>query len=195
MAVHARVDVFHEIFPTRPALRRLFEYTIGQGTHPRTNDRPPSDSERDAHGEQCDETQQNHKRRLQETFHDRSWKCLIFRLDFGNSARMPPARKRCDQPDLYDFQGQILRNHSLAEGKDVAVVVLPSEPGRLEAPAKRAAYTAHLVGYDGFPITRSAKHNPALNFTPRYCLRRGANKQRIVHRLFAEGAEVAHFVA
>jgi len=107
---------------------------------------------------------------------------------------MPPALERCDEPDLYDFQGEIFRNHSLAERENVAVVVLPPQPGRLQIPTKRAADASHFVGDDRFAISRSAEHNATFTLPSRHRFRRGTDEERIVDWVRAERPKITDFV-
>ena len=107
---------------------------------------------------------------------------------------MPAAIKRRGQPNLHDFQRQILGNHPLAEGKNIAVVVRSGQACRFEAPAKGAANAVHFVGDHRFAIPRSAEHDAALAFAARHGFRRGADEKRIIHRVGAERAEILDFV-
>src|SRR5258706_532057 len=60
--------------------------------------------------------------------------------------------------------------------------------------AQRSANAPHFVGDERFAVSRSAKHNAALEFATRHRFRRRADEQRIVDRLRTERAEIADFV-
>src|SRR5665213_300845 len=121
--------------------------------------------------------------------------CLGILFDLGNAADMPPAFKRCHKPYFHDFQRQIFGDHSLPNGKNVAVIVLSCQAGSFQAPAKRAANTAHFIRNDCFAISRATQHDPAFAFARSHSLRCGTNEQGIIDRLGAGGAEIDDFMA
>src|ERR1035441_8856688 len=53
---------------------------------------------------------------------------------------MTAALERSIEPNSHNLQREILRNHSLSEGKDIGVVVLTREPGQLLNPATREVW-------------------------------------------------------
>jgi hypothetical protein len=108
---------------------------------------------------------------------------------------MPAAVERRRQPYIDDFKRQVLGNHSLADGKNIAVVMRPGQTSRFEAPAKGATHTPHFVGDHGLAIPRSAEHDAAFALSARYGLGGGAYEQRIIHGVRAEGTEIHDFVA
>ena len=65
---------------------------------------------------------------------------------------MTAALERSIEPNSHNLQREILRNHSLSEGKDIGVVVLTREPGQLLIPAKRATSSTHFVRHHRFAI-------------------------------------------
>src|SRR5439155_21902339 len=107
---------------------------------------------------------------------------------------MPAAVETSFEPDAHDRQGQVLRDQALTYGKDVSIVVLAREAGRLFVPAKCAAHAVHLVRHHRFAIAGTAKNNASFALSACYCFRCRANEKRIVHWVFTERAEVFHFV-
>src|ERR1700704_1654721 len=88
--------------------------------------------------------------------------CSYYRqssFDQGDSPRVASPRERRDQPDLHNFEGQFLRNHSLAQRKHVAVVVFARQPRGVEIPAQRAANASDFIRDDCFAVARPPHHN------------------------------------
>ena len=75
---------------------------------------------------------------------------------------MPPTFECRFKPHLQDFVGQSECDDSPAHGKDVRIVVLAREPGRIQIVAQRGADARHLVGGDLLALAASAKHDTAV---------------------------------
>src|SRR5438034_10296684 len=108
---------------------------------------------------------------------------------------MPAAVETSFEPDAHDRQGQVLRDQALTYGKDVSIVVLAREAGRLFIPAKCAAHAVHLVRHHRFAIAGTTEHDAPFALAASYRFRCGPNEKRIVDRFFTERAEVFYFVS
>src|SRR5258708_18831778 len=136
MAVHANGYAFHNVFAARPALRGLFEHSIGKRADGRAKERAPSNRRSNSHCKEGNEAQQNYERYLKESFQDHLGKRLFDLFDLSNATSVPSTLKRRGQPYFYYFQSQILGNHSLAEREHVTVIVFSREASRFQIPAK-----------------------------------------------------------
>src|SRR6266508_3601388 len=108
---------------------------------------------------------------------------------------MPAAIETGFEPDAHDRQGQVLGDQALSYGKDVSIVVLAREAGRLFVPAKRATHAVHLVRHHRFAIAGTPEDDASFALAARYCFRCWPNEKRIIHRFFTERAEVFYFVS
>src|SRR5581483_8363864 len=86
------------------------------------------------------------------------------------------------------------RDHPLADGDQVGVVVHPAELRGLGVPAERAAGTLHAVGYHGLAVARAAEDNAALELAPHHRQRHRADEDRVIHLLLGVGAKILHLV-
>jgi quinol monooxygenase YgiN len=107
---------------------------------------------------------------------------------------MAAAGERSGQPNLHDVQCEAFRNHALAEGEDVAVVVFAGQASGFEIPAEGAADAFDFIGDDGFAVSRAAEDDAAVEFAAGDGFGSGANENGIIHRRVAEGAEIADIV-
>ena len=107
---------------------------------------------------------------------------------------MAAAGERSGQPDLHDVECEVFRNHALAEGEDVAVVVFAGQASGFEIPAEGAADAFDFIGDDGFAVSRAAEDDAAVEFASGDGFGSGANENGIIHRRVAEGAEIADIV-
>src|SRR5436190_13056675 len=72
--------------------------------------------------------------------------------------------------------------------------MLSRQRSRLFTPAKRATHTVHFICDHRFTVARAAEDNAAFALAARDCFSCRPNEHRIVHRFFAECAEVFHLV-
>ena len=107
---------------------------------------------------------------------------------------MAAAGERSGQPDLHDVECEVFRNHALAEGEDVAVVVFAGQASGFEIPAEGAADAFDFIGDDGFAVSRAAEDDAAVEFAAGDGFGSRANENGIIHRRVAEGTEIADIV-
>src|SRR5437660_12520151 len=84
------------------------------------------------------------------------------RVQLRDAFLVPAAFERRFKPDAHNFQCEIFRDHALANGKNIRVVVLAREAGSLLVPTKRATYQVNLVRRNRFAVARAAKNDAAL---------------------------------
>src|SRR5439155_24205161 len=72
--------------------------------------------------------------------------------------------------------------------------MLSRQRSRSFPPAKRATHTVHFICDHRFTVARAAEDNAAFALAARDCFSCRPNEHRIVHRFFAECAEVFHLV-
>src|SRR5260370_35368729 len=98
------------------------------------------------------------------------------RVQLRDAFLVPAAFERRFKPDAHNFQCEIFRDHPLANGKNIRVVVLAREAGSLLVPAKRATYKVNLFRGPCFPGARSAKDITPVAFAARTPLPRRAKE-------------------
>ncbi len=103
---------------------------------------------------------------------------------------MPPPLEFRFEPNFYNLQSQIERDHALAEGDHIRVVVLAGKTRRLRVPAERAANTTHLVRADGFAIAGAPKNDAPGDVPARNRFGCRSDKQRVIDGVRAVGAEI-----
>lgn len=74
------------------------------------------------------------------------------RINHIDSLLMSAAFKRRCKPEINDFKSFFYGEHTLAEGKDVRVIVLAGKPRRSHIPAETATDPMDPVCDDGFAI-------------------------------------------
>src|SRR5712692_4140587 len=119
---------------------------------------------------------------------------LLHSLDKSDPPSVAAPRKRGGQPDPHNFQRQLLWNHALAEGQNIAVVMFPRKARRLDIPAQRATNSADLIRDDGLTVPRTPENDASIEFAAGHRLRGRTYEQRIIHRGIAKCAEILHFV-
>lgn len=108
---------------------------------------------------------------------------------------MSPTRKRCIQPNFYNFQRRIQRHHPLADGNHIGVIVLTPKPGTLGIPTQGATNLLNPVRNDCFAIPGSTQDNTALTLTASDGFGGWSAEKGIIDRLSAIGAKIAHLMA
>lgn len=107
---------------------------------------------------------------------------------------MSSALKRRVQPHADNFKRSAETDHSLSDGNDIGVVVLPSKPRGLDVPAQRATDAFYPIGRYRFAVAGAAQHKTAFKFAARDGLRHGPNEPRIIHRFCRMRAEIRYVV-
>src|ERR1017187_1601041 len=98
---------------------------------------------------------------------------------------MPAAFKFSVQPGIDDADRFLFADHPLAEGNNIRVVVLFSEPCALLVPANGATNPFDFVGHDRLAIPAASENDPQIGFPIRHTLGRRPDKIRVVDRRFA----------
>jgi len=111
-----------------------------------------------------------------------------------NPALMSSALKRRVQPHTDNFKRGFETDHSFADGNNIGVIVLPSEPGGFHIPAQCTTDAFHPVRRYRFAIAGTAQYNATLKFAARDGFRHGPDEQRIIHRLFRVRAKIRNVV-
>ena len=115
-------------------------------------------------------------------------------FDQRDTPGVSSARKWRDQPRLHNFENQFFRQHSLAQRKNVAVIVFARQPRGFDVPAQRATNPADFIRDNCLPVARTSKHDAALAFAASHSFSRWADEQGIINRLRAECAEILDVV-
>ena len=103
---------------------------------------------------------------------------------------MTSAFERRFEPYLQDFVGQSESDDPPAHGKDVRVVMLAREAGRIQIVAQRGADARHLVGGDLLALAASAKHDTAVGAPFDDRARDVKADRRVIDRRLAVGAMI-----
>src|SRR5256885_12376440 len=107
---------------------------------------------------------------------------------------MASAFERSIQPDVDNLQGNLFRQHSLAQRKHVGVIVLAREACAFVIPAKSAANSFDAIRSHRFAIAGTTEHNPAFKFAGGHGEGNRPNEERIVDGLFRISAKVSDFM-
>lgn len=118
----------------------------------------------------------------------------MLRINLFYAADMPPPLEGRVEPRVENFFRLPGLRETLAQGKDVRVVMAPGHLGVLDASAKRGANPGKPVGRDAHAYSRAANEHRALALTARQrpCGSRGV--VGIIDRLRRVGAAVNRFV-
>src|SRR4051812_2381211 len=69
------------------------------------------------------------------------------------------------EPGLDNLERGFDGHHTLAYGDSVGIIMLATEPGRFNIPAKCTANSLYAVSHHRFAIAGTTQHNAALTFT------------------------------